>query len=197
MPVGTATALVGAGALASAFGGSKKQVASENLQGYQALPKEVQDLLIQQYLPKAQATLNMPYQNIPMQRYDANPQSDPFASQGLADLQKFSDAAGGYFTPYDPTGQANKVNMPSYQGAAGNVVAQPIQPMQSAMATDTSNASIQQYLDSQKGTNGRNNEMAYRIEAMLKSGAIKPEAILKQISTGDKNAMLNILQGVR
>jgi hypothetical protein len=111
------TALLGAGALASAFGGSKKQTTSENLSGYKALPKEVQDLLIQQYLPKAQSTLNMPYQNIPMQRA-TNPEGDPFASQGLWDLQKFSDAAGGYFSPFTPGAPAGQVNMPSYQGAA-------------------------------------------------------------------------------
>lgn len=123
MPIGTASALVGAGALASAFGGKKQQTTQQQQTGFQALPQEVQDLLLQQYLPKAQSTLNMPYQNIPMQRA-VNPAGDPFASQGMWDLQKFSDAAGGLFTPFTKGQPNGVVNAPSYQGAAGNVAAQ-------------------------------------------------------------------------
>lgn len=201
MAGGTAAILGGAGALASAFGGSKKQTTSENLSGYQALPKEVQDLLIEQYLPKAQATLDMPYQNIPMQRAQ-NPAGDPFASQALYDLQMFSDAAGGYFTPYNQGGNGT-VDMASYQGAAGAGTAQPMQMQDTGtqVGGDQQNAMIQQYLNSFKGaggnmTNGKNNQMAYQIEAMLKSGAIKPDAVIKGMGSNDPNALLNIMRGL-
>lgn len=114
--------LVGAGAIASAFGGKKKQVTQETQSGFQALPKEVQDLLLNSYLPKVQNTLDMPYQAIPMQRAE-NPAGDPFASKALWDLQNFSDAAGGYFTPLQAGSMAP--NPASYQGAAGSKPAMP------------------------------------------------------------------------
>lgn len=100
--------LSGVGALAGAFGGSKGGSPSETKQGFAALPKEVQDILLETYLPAVQAEYEMPYQAIPMQRA-ANPADDPFASQSLYDLQKFSDQIGGYFTPMQPYGQANPV----------------------------------------------------------------------------------------
>lgn len=121
MSVGTGAAILGASALASAFGGKKSSTTQQSASGFESLPQPLQDLLMQQYLPKAQSTLNMPYQTVPMQRAQ-DPAGNPFASQGLWDLQKFSDAAGGLFTPY--SGGANgQVNAGSYQGAAGNIQA--------------------------------------------------------------------------
>lgn len=173
---------MGAGALASAFGKDKKQVASENKTGYQALPKEIQDLLIQQYLPKAQSTLNMPYQNIPMQRYEGNPQTDPFASQGLADLQKFSDAAGGYFSPY--SGGANgQVNAASYQGAAGSGSAQPMQAPTNNGEVGSGNdlATANMWLDNYAG-GGKAGETALMAKQLLQSGKLSPSDIIGVIN---------------
>lgn len=205
MAIGTATALAGAGALASAFGGSKKQVASENLSGYQALPKEVQDLLIEQYLPKAQATLNMPYQNIPMQRAQ-NPAGDPFASQGLYDLQKFSDAAGGYFTPYNQ-GADGQVSMGAYQGAAGNRAAQPMQsPDSMAAAQQADEMLVNQYLNGLRQGQGGGKGwagVAPSLEARMKGGQFKASDFAKTLKnagyTGaqlsDPNLAMNLLRG--
>lgn len=198
---GISAGLLGAGALASAFGGSKKQTTSENLSGYQALPKEVQDLLIEQYLPKAQATLNMPYQNIPMQRAQ-NPAGDPFASQALYDLQNFSDAAGGYFTPYNQGGNGT-VNMASYQGAAGAGSAQPMQ-------TPIPNGSLQsdemlanQYLAGLPTGGGRMGGITDSINARMKGGQFTASDLAKAIKAGgykaggqsDPNLVMNLLRG--
>jgi len=188
MPAGTAAVLTGAGALASAFGGSKKQTTSENLSGYQALPKEVQDLLIQQYLPKAQATLNMPYQNIPMQRYEGNPQSDPFASQGLADLQKFSDAAGGYFTPYNPNEMANKVSMASYQGAAGSGSAQPMQTPMPNGSFQSDEMLVNQYLAGLPQGGGRAGDVGASLNRFITGGVIKPKDLAAALKSGGYKA---------
>lgn len=100
--VGLAAIALGAGAISSLIGASKgnKGQAPEKT-GFQALPPEVQQWLLENYLPQVQEYADMPYQAIPMQRA-GNPMTDPFASQGLADLQAFSDAAGGYFTPHVP-----------------------------------------------------------------------------------------------
>jgi hypothetical protein len=130
MAIGTASAIAGAGALASAFGGSKKQKVQEQKTGFQAYPKEVQDYLLNTYLPRVQAEATQPYQAIPMRRA-ANPQNDPFASKGLYELQQFSDAQGGYFTPYTQGGEINQASygqpqqqQPAAQGGGSSSLAQ-------------------------------------------------------------------------
>jgi len=113
MPIGTATAIGLGGAALSAFGGKDKKTTSESKSGFQALPKEVQDFLLESYLPQVQERFASPYQAIPMQRAP-DPSGDPFASQALYDLQQFSDVKGGYFTPRN-----GGLNQASYGNTGG------------------------------------------------------------------------------
>lgn len=112
--------LSGGAALIGALGGkndSKQQVTSQT--GFQALPKQVQDFLLQQQLPKIQEQANAPYAAVPMQRVK-NPAGDPFGSQGLYDLQKYSDAVGGLFNPIGlrPGGMQGQSQAPQNPNAA-------------------------------------------------------------------------------
>jgi len=169
--------LGGVGALASAFGGKDKQTTSSRVDGFQALPKEVQDMLLESYLPKVQNILNMPYQAIPMQRA-MNPAGDPFASKGMWDLQNFSDAAGGYFTPFS-AGPTGGVNAASYAGAAGS---QP-QPAQNATGgAPTGNAVAAQYLaEIQKSP--QTGGLAKQLQVMLANGSLTMEDLGRGLSS--------------
>lgn len=83
------------GLLQTLFGG--KQEKSNTTQGFDALPKAVQDAWLNVALPKILATADRPYQPIPTQRVNAP--NSIFDSQGLYDLQKYSDSIGGLFSP--------------------------------------------------------------------------------------------------
>ncbi len=91
-------AAIGASVLGGLFGKNKEKQQVTSQTGFQALPKQVQDFLLQQQFPKIQEQANAPYAAVPMQRVK-NPAGDPFGSQGLYDLQKYSDAVGGLFNP--------------------------------------------------------------------------------------------------
>lgn len=96
MPLVAAAAITAAGSYLSSKNAGKG--AKPEAQGFAALPKSVQDAWLNTYLPKAMAASQLPYQAIPMQRA-TNPANDPFASQALWDLQRYSDAKGGLFSP--------------------------------------------------------------------------------------------------
>lgn len=94
MVFGEAMAL--ASLAASAFGKKKDKPATSE-SGFAAMPPEVQRIFLETYLPGAQKQFEKPYQAPPMKR--VNRPSSIFDSQGLYDLQQYSDAAGGLFTP--------------------------------------------------------------------------------------------------
>lgn len=108
MVFGIDDALMIASVGASVLGGSKNKGGAPAASGFAAYPKEVQEYLLQTVLPQIQAQGQQPYRSLPMMRAPTNP-TDPFASQGMAQLQKYSDAVGGLFKPmgvnYAPSGQ--------------------------------------------------------------------------------------------
>lgn len=88
------SALSGAGLLSSGLSGNPTTPASST-SGFAALPAAVQNAWLQTYLPAAVAQTSKAYQAPPLQRAATSP--GMFQSQGLADLQKYSDQVGGLF----------------------------------------------------------------------------------------------------
>lgn len=83
---------------AGAIAASKGQKAAQPEQtGFNGMPDEVKKVFLQTYLPAVTANAAKPYIPPPMRRVNAP--SSPFDSQELYDLQKYSDATGGLFTP--------------------------------------------------------------------------------------------------
>ena len=95
------TAVAVGSALAGAFGKKDKGAAPEK-QGFAALPKEVQDAWLKTFAPAVQEQYERPFQAVPMARVEDT--GDPFQSQALIDLQRYSDDIGGFFSPTDPNG---------------------------------------------------------------------------------------------
>jgi len=96
--------LTGAGLLGGLFGGKKG--VSSGASGFAAMPEAVQQAYLKTYLPAILQNYNAGYQSIPMQRVQAP--SSPFDSRAMYDLQQYSDALGGYFSPMG--GQGQQVN---------------------------------------------------------------------------------------
>lgn len=93
---GIGGALSGVGAIAGAMGKDKQ--AAQPVSGYATLPKPVRDAYERVYLPGVLDYFDNPFYNIPMKRYE---NTDPiFGSQALRDVQQWSDAVGGLFSPY-------------------------------------------------------------------------------------------------
>lgn len=93
--------LKGVGLASSILGGDGKQEAQVT-GGFGALPQEVQDAYLDTYLPDVLGYYDDPFYNIPMSRYQGDP-NDPFYNPALAQVQQYSDAIGGLFSPYiDP-----------------------------------------------------------------------------------------------
>jgi hypothetical protein len=182
--------LSGAGAIAGLLGGSKKQGASQQLTGFQAMPKEVQDALLKQYLPAVNDQFNAPYQAIPMQRA-TNPAGDPFASQALYDLQNFSDMQGGYFTPYSLQqpgangGQAQPQTLSASYG--GGQIPNTVAPGQGGgqQGGGGSSSLAQQWLSLLAGNNAivgsggssTASNLASNLTAMIKSGQLSLDSL--------------------
>ncbi len=116
---GPAGALVGAsigGRLGGGNkGGSNGQASpqgvggSSSTSGFGALPPEVQQAFLQQYLPQLQAQTQGKYQGTPM----GQAETGPFASQGLQQLQQYSNHNGGIFgngTGVNPIGTVEPFN---------------------------------------------------------------------------------------
>lgn len=93
--------VLGIASLAAGAFGKKKAKASTSKKGFAALPEEVQQVFLETYLPGIKQQYAKQYQPPPMKR--VNRPSSVFDSQGLYDLQQYSDAAGGLFTPLNKT----------------------------------------------------------------------------------------------
>lgn len=85
--------------LDSLVGGSKQN--QNSVSGIAALPPEVQQAYIKTLLPAALKQFEKPFRPAPMQRVNAP--STPFDSQAMYQLQQYSDAMGGMFTPTNQT----------------------------------------------------------------------------------------------
>jgi hypothetical protein len=81
----------GAGAVAGALGGGKSQQVQQTQSGFAALPKEVQDYLLKQQLPKIQAYGETPFATVPYRRAGAAELDPVFGSKALQDLQRLND----------------------------------------------------------------------------------------------------------
>lgn len=88
------SALSQGGLLSASLSGNPTTPASST-SGFAALPAAVQNAWLQTYLPAAVAQTSKAYQAPPLQRAATSP--GMFQSQGLADLQKYSDQVGGLF----------------------------------------------------------------------------------------------------
>lgn len=100
MVFGIGEALTIGGALISGLGGKKKaDVTSTPSGGFETLPEPVKNAYLNTYLPDVLKNYNKPRTPIPMARAQAP--ATPFDSQELWNLQQFSDAIGGYFSPKD------------------------------------------------------------------------------------------------
>lgn len=82
------------GLLSSSLSGNPSTPGSTT-SGFAALPHEVQQAWLKTYLPAVLAQTSKAYQAPPLRRAPTNP--GMFDSQGLADLQKYSDQVGGLF----------------------------------------------------------------------------------------------------
>ncbi len=101
----TMSMMVSAGGslLGGLFGKKKGEAPATQVQGFAALPKEVQNAWLQTYLPQVLEQNKKTYEAPPMMR--APTQAGIFDSQGLADLQRYSDSiapSGGLFPYKDP-----------------------------------------------------------------------------------------------
>lgn len=98
MVFGWDDALMIGGSLISGLGGKSKGEASSAVQGgFDALPDAVKTAYLNTYLPDVLKQYNAPREPIPLVR--ANEPTTPFDSVELYNLQQFSDAVGGYFSP--------------------------------------------------------------------------------------------------
>ncbi len=98
--------LMGTSMLSSLFGGKKG--VSSGASGFAAMPEAVQQAYLNTYLPGVLQNYNTGYQSMPMQRVQAP--SSPFDSRAMYDLQQYSDALGGYFSPMQGQGQQTNPN---------------------------------------------------------------------------------------
>lgn len=99
-----------AGIAASAFGKNKDKPSAQQ-SGFAALPQEVKDAYLKTYLPGVLEAFNTPYQPLPMSRVSAP--SSVFDSQGLYDLQQYSDSMGGLFGAPQQEAPAQRQSMPA------------------------------------------------------------------------------------
>lgn len=100
---GAVSALPGLGELAGSFGDSKLDAVPSG--GFAALPQQVQDSYLNVLLPGEMELFGLPFFNKPMRRYQ---EDDPlFRSAALTDFQNYSDASGGFFSPYGEGGQGS------------------------------------------------------------------------------------------
>lgn len=130
------------GGLGSLFGGKKKQPGYQQQvtqqQGFNTLPEPVRNAYLQQYLPGILSQYQGKYQGLPM----GQAPTGPFASQGLQELQNYSNQIGGIFaggTGVNPLGQVEPFNPYQQQalqslgggiGALGNELSQYMNPYQ-------------------------------------------------------------------
>jgi hypothetical protein len=90
--------LSGAGALAGALGGKKGGSSQQSAQGYAAAPQAAKDAAEQVFLPGNLDLFDDPFFNMPMQRYEEDP-NDLFYNPAYGNFQKYSDSVGGFFAP--------------------------------------------------------------------------------------------------
>jgi hypothetical protein len=91
---------IGGALIGGLAGKGKTEAASAPQGGFATLPKAVQDAYLNTYLPDVLKAYDAPRTPIPLAR--ATEPGSVFDSKALAELQQFSDAVGGYFSP---TGQ--------------------------------------------------------------------------------------------
>lgn len=97
MEFGLGSALSIGASLIGAIGGKDKAQPEVSQSGFAALPQEVKDAYLKTALPAMLELYNTSYRPVPMKRVNA-PQS-VFDSQGMYELQQYSDRQGGMFTP--------------------------------------------------------------------------------------------------
>ena len=111
----------GAGILGGLFGGDEggSPGGSSSIQGFAALPPEVKDAWLKQYLPQLLKQYNAKFQGTPL----GQAPTGPFASQGLQELQQHSNSIGGLFgggTGVNPLGHVEPFNQ-FQQNALGSM----------------------------------------------------------------------------
>lgn len=107
MAIGAGTALSIGGSILGAMGNKKQGATNATMSTFDSLPQEVKDIWMKSYIPAVQTQFDKPYEAVPMKRYNEAP-SSPFYSQGMAELQAYSDMKGGLFTPYGKAAGGDK-----------------------------------------------------------------------------------------
>lgn len=134
-----------AGTLSAGLSGNPNQPSSGS-SGLNALPPAAQVAWLQTYLPAVIAQTAKGYQAPPLQRAATNP--GMFQSQGLADLQKYSDQVGGLF------GKTNsspiKPNYGSTLAGASSATGNSVIATADAQANKLYGMSLSQYLNTQR-----------------------------------------------
>lgn len=119
MVFGWDDALMIGGSLLSGLGGKSKGEATSAVSGgFDALPEQVKTAYLNTYLPDVIKQYNTPREPIPLVR--ANEPQSPFDSVELYNLQQFSDAVGGYFSPMGQSLQQTYNPQPAQQTPAAN-----------------------------------------------------------------------------
>lgn len=119
MAFGWDDALMIGGSLISGLGGKSKGEATSAVSGgFDALPDAVKTAYLNTYLPDVLKQYNTPREPIPLVR--ANEPTTPFDSVELYNLQQFSDAVGGYFSPMGQSLQQTYNPQPAQQAPAAN-----------------------------------------------------------------------------
>lgn len=85
---------LGGSLLSGLFGGDDTE---PQKQGFAALPKRVQDAFLDTYLPAALEDFERQYEPLLPFARAQDPRQDPFASQGLFEIQQMADRSGGLF----------------------------------------------------------------------------------------------------
>ena len=99
----------GASLLGGLFGGNDYTPQQTGASGFAALPQEVQQAYLKQFLPQAQNIFNSPYATTPLGQAG----NGQFDSRALQELQQYSNQNGGLFaggTGVRPLGQVEPFN---------------------------------------------------------------------------------------
>lgn len=133
--------LGGIGAITGALGGNKTESIPTQISGYQSLPKEIQDYLIESVFPRITAWGETPYPTVPLRRADAEDYDPVFGSKSRQYLQQYYDnqrlaemaknrdtGAAGATSAAEQKAMADmeaRMAAREYFGGAGGTMAQP------------------------------------------------------------------------
>ena len=122
--VGTIGGALGGAALGGLAGGKEKRMSSPT-GGFATMPPEMQEAYLREYLPEVKRIYNMgKFTAAPMGTYN---ETGPYSSQGLQELQNYSNGIGGIFAgtqgvkPLGTVEPLNDIQKQALGGYAGGI----------------------------------------------------------------------------